>query len=103
MARICKTAIDELRADGINVGLFRPITLKPYAYEACRKEIDKARYVVSVEMNMGQMIEDVRLSAEGTKPLEFFGKAGGLVPSVDEVASKVREIVAKLGKQGAKR
>ena len=96
MARICKTAIDDLRQDGINVALFRPITLSPFPYQACRAAMDAMPTegrVLSVEMNMGQMIEDVKLSAEGSKPVAFYGTAGGIVPSPDMVARHIRESV----------
>jgi 2-oxoglutarate ferredoxin oxidoreductase subunit alpha len=103
MSRICKTAIEELEAEGFRIGLFRPITLKPYPYEALRKAADKAKRVISVEMNMGQMIEDVRLATEGTRPIDFFGRAGGLVPSPDDVVGALRESLAKAGAGGKAR
>ena len=102
MARICKTAIDELKGQGINVGLFRPVTLNPYPYSECRKAIDRAKRVLCVEMNMGQMIQDVKLAAEGAKSIEFYGKAGGLIPSVDDVIEKVKEVLARVRKKGAR-
>ncbi|MDJ0762613.1 MAG: 3-methyl-2-oxobutanoate dehydrogenase subunit VorB [Myxococcota bacterium] len=95
MARICKTAIDTLKAEGINVGLFRPITVNPYPYEACRSALEKAKQALCVEMNMGQMIEDVRLAAAGSRPIDFYGKAGGLIPSVEEVIEKIRALLEK--------
>jgi 2-oxoglutarate ferredoxin oxidoreductase subunit alpha len=96
MARICKTAIDELKAEGINVALFRPITVDPYPYGALREAMDRmpsGAKVFDVEMNMGQMLEDVRLAAEGTREIVFHGTAGGIVPSPDDVAQKIREIL----------
>jgi 2-oxoglutarate/2-oxoacid ferredoxin oxidoreductase subunit alpha len=98
MARICKTAIDELKAEGIDVGLFRPISLKPYPFAHLRKVMDKAKRVLCVEMNMGQMLEDVKMTGEGTKPIDFFGKAGGVVPAVEDVVAQIRATVAKVGK-----
>ena len=98
MARICKTAIDELRAEGINVGLFRPISLKPYPFAPLRAAMDKAKRVLCVEMNMGQMLEDVKMTGEGTKPIDFFGKAGGVVPAVEDVVAQIRASLAKIGK-----
>jgi len=96
-SRICKTAIDELKGEGINVGLFRPITLAPFPLAACRRAIDGAKRVLDVEMNMGQMLQDVRLAAEGTKPIDFHGTAGGVVPSPDEIKQKIRESLARIG------
>ncbi|MHC4960426.1 MAG: 3-methyl-2-oxobutanoate dehydrogenase subunit VorB [Planctomycetota bacterium] len=94
MARICKTAIDEVQAEGLNVALFRPITLSPFPSEACRAAIEKSDAVLNVEMSMGQMIDDVKLANEGCRRIEFLGTAGGIVPSPDEVAAKIREVVA---------
>jgi 2-oxoglutarate ferredoxin oxidoreductase subunit alpha len=97
MARICKSAIDDVRREGRRVGLFRPITLNPWPYAACRAAMDgmpKGAKVLDVEMSMGQMIYDVKLAAEGTRTIEFFGKAGGLVPSPDQVAERIRALLA---------
>jgi 2-oxoglutarate ferredoxin oxidoreductase subunit alpha len=96
MARICKSAIDELKAEGRNVALFRPITVDPYPYGALREAMDRLppdAKVFDVEMNMGQMLEDVRLAAEGTRQIFFHGTAGGIVPSPDDVAQKIRKIL----------
>jgi 2-oxoglutarate ferredoxin oxidoreductase subunit alpha len=96
MARICKTAVDDVRREGINVALFRPITLNPFPYAACRAAMDAmpaGGRVLSVEMNMGQMIEDVKLAAAGARDVGFYGTAGGIVPSPDMVANHIRESV----------
>lgn len=97
MARICKSAIDEVNEAGARVALFRPITLKPWPYEACRAAMDDIpaeRPVLTVEMSMGQMIDDVRLAAEGARKVELMGSAGGVVPTPEEVAQRIREILA---------
>jgi 2-oxoglutarate ferredoxin oxidoreductase subunit alpha len=94
MARICKTAIDEVKADGLRVALFRPITLNPYPHEACREAMDgitEGGRVLTIEMNMGQMLLDVKLAAEGSRKIDFYGTAGGIVPSPDQVVEKIRE------------
>jgi len=96
MARICKSAIDELRRDGVKVNLFRPITLNPFPYPACREAMDglaEGARVLAVEMSMGQMIEDVRLAGEGSRPIEFYGTAGGIVPSPDDVIDRIRALL----------
>ncbi len=96
MARICKTAIDDVRREGLHVALFRPITLNPFPYAACRAAMDAmpaGGRVVSVEMNMGQMVEDVKIAAAGARDVGFYGTAGGIVPSPDMVASQIRESV----------
>jgi len=97
MARICKSAIDEVAREGLKVALFRPITLSPFPVIACREAMDRlpeGAKVLDIEMSMGQMIDDVRIVAEGTRQIEFFGTAGGIVPSPDEVAGKIRELLA---------
>ncbi len=97
MARICKTAIDEVNAEGRKVALFRPITISPFPYAELREAMDAIEgdgKVFDVEMSMGQMIDDVKLAGEATREIEFFGTAGGVVPSPDEVAGKIRAILA---------
>ena len=99
MARICKTAIDEVASEGLRVGLFRPITLNPFPYRACRMAMDQMPHdapVLSVEMNMGQMIHDVKYAAEGSREVGFYGAAGGIVPSPDMVAEKIRSLLGTL-------
>ena len=94
MARVCKSAIDEVNAEGARVALFRPITLKPWPYAACRTAMDhlvEGGRVLTVEMSMGQMVDDVRLAAEGSRPIDFHGTAGGVVPTPEEVVRKIRE------------
>jgi 2-oxoglutarate ferredoxin oxidoreductase subunit alpha len=95
MARICQTVIDELEEEKISVGLFRPITLFPYPEQELRKEILKKniRSVLVVEMSMGQMLEDVQKVNAGAKPIEFFGRTGGIVPTPDEVKERIKEIL----------
>jgi len=89
MARICKTAIDEFQGQGGKAGLFRPISLWPYPYEALGEVAKKIKKILLVEMNMGQMIQDVQLATKGRKKVEFFGKTGGVVPTPGEVLEKL--------------
>jgi 2-oxoglutarate ferredoxin oxidoreductase subunit alpha len=96
MARICKSAIDDLRGEGLKVSLFRPITINPFPYAACRQAMDAlspGAGVLNVEMSMGQLVYDVKLAAEGSRTIEFYGTAGGIVPSPDEVADRVRGLI----------
>ncbi|MHC4821726.1 MAG: 3-methyl-2-oxobutanoate dehydrogenase subunit beta, partial [Planctomycetota bacterium] len=97
MARICKSAIAQVREEGLRVALFRPVTLNPFPYDDLRRAMDSlptdAR-VLDVEMNMGQMIYDVRLAAEGSRSIEFHGSAGGVVPSPDDVAARIHEMLS---------
>ena len=93
MSRICRTAIEGLRAEGHRLSLFRPISLFPYPSEPLRKAADRAEKVISIEMSMGQMVEDVRLAVEGSKPVEFYGLAGGLVPTLEQVREALLELL----------
>ncbi len=92
-ARICKTAIEILRAEGLRVGLVRPITLWPFPTATFREWADKVDIILDVEMSMGQMVEDVRKAVVEKVPVEFYGRVGGMVPTPDEIADKVRELV----------
>lgn len=93
-SRICKNVVKMAEKEGIKLGLIRPITLWPYPTEAFEKTINKTKHgYISVEMSCGQMIEDVRLSVEGRKPVHFYGRTGGMVPHPDAILAKVREIV----------
>ena len=94
-ARISMTAVELLRRQGIAAGLFRPITLWPYPEEALRHLAAQPRVkaVLTVEMSLGQMVDDVRLAVEGRKPVHFFGRTGGSIPSVDEVVEQAMRIV----------
>ncbi|MHC5038689.1 MAG: 3-methyl-2-oxobutanoate dehydrogenase subunit VorB [Planctomycetota bacterium] len=89
MARICKTVIDDLKPKKISVGLLRPITLYPFPYEAVAKAAEGVKAVISVEMSLGQQVEDVRLALMGKVPVHFWGRTGGVVPSPDETAEAV--------------
>jgi len=89
MARICQTAIESLRARGLKVGMLRPQTLYPFPGQRIRELAGQARMVFSVELNMGQMVEDVERAVQGRAPVHFYGKTGGLVPIPEEVAAAI--------------
>ena len=91
-SRISQSAVDTLRAQGIKAGLLRPITLWPYPKDAIRRHADHAKAFLSVEMNMGQMVDDVRLAVEGKVPVEFFGHTGGIIPRPSEIVEKVKNM-----------
>jgi 2-oxoglutarate/2-oxoacid ferredoxin oxidoreductase subunit alpha len=93
MARICKTAIDELNEVGHQVGLLRPISLYPFPAAAVKKAAIRARKVISIEMSMGQMVEDVRLAVNGRRKVEFFGRTGGIVPTPAEVKEQLLKLI----------
>jgi 2-oxoglutarate ferredoxin oxidoreductase subunit alpha len=101
MARICQTVIDELEEEGISVGLIRPISLHPFPGHEIYKEATRAniRAVLDVEMSTGQMIEDVERCLMGSKPIEFYGRTGGIVPSPNEIKEKVYEILKRYKKK----
>lgn len=96
-ARVARSAVDKARAMGIKVGLIRPITLWPYPTEAIESVVDQAKGFLSVEMNMGMMVDDVRLAVNGRKPVEFYGRTGGIIPTPSEV---LEQIVARHQKWG---
>jgi 2-oxoglutarate ferredoxin oxidoreductase subunit alpha len=92
-ARIAKGAVEMARAQGIRAGLLRPVTLYPYPTAAIQRLADKVRGVLVVEMNAGQMIEDVRLAVEGRVPVKFYGRMGGIIPGPDEVLGALDRMV----------
>jgi len=96
-ARIAKNAMDALRAEGIKVGLIRPITLWPFPTEIFEKTANTAKAFLSVEMSTGQMVEDVKLAVNGKKPVYFTGRTGGMVPTPAEIIAKVKEIATSTG------
>lgn len=90
MARVCQKAVELAREEGIKAGLLRPITLYPYPYKRLRELAENAGAFLSVEMSAGQMVEDVRLAVNGKKPVEFYGRMGGIVPSPGEVLNALK-------------
>jgi 2-oxoglutarate ferredoxin oxidoreductase subunit alpha len=95
VARIAKAAILEARENGIKAGLIRPITLWPYPAKAFEMAPESVRNYLVVEMSMGQMVEDVKLSVNGRVLVSFYGRSGGVVPTQDEVLDQIKKIVNK--------
>lgn len=91
VARICQKAASLAREKGIKVGVFRPITLFPFPYDEVSKLADHAKGFLDVEMNAGQMVEDIRLGVNGKARVEFHGRMGGVVPSPEEILAKIEE------------
>lgn len=91
VARICLKAIEEARAKGVRIGLIRPITLWPFPTEQIKKMADQVKGILTVELNAGQMIEDVRLAVDGKIPVYHFGRMGGIVPNPNEVLESLKE------------
>jgi 2-oxoglutarate ferredoxin oxidoreductase subunit alpha len=93
VARIVKNVIKDAKKEGINVGLIRPITLWPFPDEAYKKHANHVSAFLTVEMSAGQMVEDVRLSVNGIKPVHFLGRMGGMIPTQQEILDKIKLIV----------
>ena len=94
-SRVAKNAINEARKQGVKVGLIRPITLWPFPKAVLNKAADKCKAFISVEMNMGQMIEDVELSIRCKKPVYLCCRTGGMIPSPEQVLAKINEVNEK--------
>lgn len=84
-ARICHKTLQLAREKGLKVGLLRPITLYPYPYEVINKIADHLKGILTVELNAGQMVEDVRLAVNGKVPVKYYGRMGGIIPGPDEI------------------
>jgi len=97
-SRICEKTVDLARQKGLKIGLMRPITLYPFPTDALVKLAKSAQVFLTVEMNAGQMVEDVRLAIEGKRPVEFYGRMGGMIPSPEEVLVRVESITETLSK-----
>ena len=94
VARIVKNAIDDAEKEGIKVGLIRPISLWPFPTEELRQYVNVPKAFLSVELNAGQMVEDVRLAVNGEKPVYFYGRTGGMAPTQAEIVDKVKKILS---------
>ena len=93
VSRIVRNAIKKLEDDGIKLGLIRPITLWPFPFEAFETISPETKAFLSVEMSMGQMIDDVKIASAGRLPVEFYGRPGGIVPKPVEIVDKVKDIL----------
>lgn len=96
-ARVAHSAVVAAREEGIKAGLVRPITLWPFPVDYIEQTVENAKCYLSVEMNMGQMVEDVRLCLNGRRPVEFFGRTGGIIPTPNEVLEQIRRLAGKDG------
>ena len=95
MGRILKAVAAEARAAGLKVGVLRPITLFPFPKPHLKRLAKTAQVFVAVEMSNGQMVEDVRLALNGARPVEFYSRVGGNVPTHEEVLGFVRKLARK--------
>lgn len=91
-ARVVKSAVNEARAQGIKAGLFRPKTLWPFPVKEINEAAKSAKKLLSVEMSMGQMIDDIKLAINCSKPVEFFGRTGGVIPTPAEVLAEIKKV-----------
>jgi 2-oxoglutarate ferredoxin oxidoreductase subunit alpha len=92
-ARVAHKAVQMAREKGIRAGLLRPITLWPFPHAAIHDLAAKVQGMLVVEMNAGQMVEDVRLGVEGRVPVKFYGRMGGIIPSPDEVVDALEKMM----------
>jgi pyruvate/2-oxoacid:ferredoxin oxidoreductase alpha subunit len=90
VARVLKAVTVMARAEGVRAGVLRPITLYPFPVTELQRPARHARMFLAVEMSNGQMVDDVRLAIQGVRPVEFYGRMGGIVPSTEEVIAVVR-------------
>ncbi|WP_105615990.1 3-methyl-2-oxobutanoate dehydrogenase subunit VorB [Vallitalea okinawensis] len=97
-ARIVKSVIEAAAEKGLKVGLIRPITVWPFPYDEMQKWAEKehVKAFLTVEMSKGQMVEDVRLGVEGRKPVHFYGRTGGMVPTPDGILEKLETIMGEV-------
>ena len=96
VSRVLRSAVEEARAGGLRAGLFRPITLWPFPSAALAQAAAGVHKVIVVELSNGQMVEDVRLALNGKVPVEFYGRVGGNVPSVEEIHTELETRTASL-------
>ncbi len=91
-ARVVRSAVEKAREEGIKVGMIRPITVWPFPEKSIASAAQKVDNMLVVEMSMGQMVEDVRLAANGACNVSFFGRTGGIVPSPAEVLAEIKKL-----------
>lgn len=92
VSRILQTVVEEARAQGLRVGLFRPVTLWPFPKKRIRELANTAKLFYVTELSNGQMVEDVRLALDGRRPVQFYGRMGGAVPTTQEILEEVFDI-----------
>ncbi len=90
-SRICEAVVDELRAQGIKAGLLRPITLFPFPKKEIARLSGQVKSIMSIELNLGQMVDDVRLAVNGACPVGFYGRQGGNIYTPDEIVEAFKK------------
>jgi 2-oxoglutarate ferredoxin oxidoreductase subunit alpha len=96
-SRICQKVVEQARERGIAAGLIRPMTLYPYPSDVVSRAADRAQRFLVVEMNAGQMVEDVRLAVNGRRPVDFKGRMGGIIPTPEEILAEVERLMETVG------
>ena len=91
LARICLKAQEMAREEGIKVGILRPITLWPFPSDIIAEYAKRVKGIISIELNAGQMVEDIRLAVNGTIDVKFYGRLGGIVPTPDEILDVIKK------------
>jgi len=91
-SRIVKNVVEELRAEGVKAGLIRPKTIWPFPFKAF-DEIPAVKNLLTVEMSMGQMLEDVQMASNGRWPVSFYGRVGGMIPTPQGIKGKALEVI----------
>jgi 2-oxoglutarate ferredoxin oxidoreductase subunit alpha len=94
-ARVCLGAKNLAEKEGIKLGIFRPISLWPFPYEALGKTAEGGKPILTVEMSLGQLVEDVKLAVLGKAPIHLLGHSGGVIPTEEEVFARVKKILKK--------
>lgn len=92
-SRVARGAVNKAREEGLKVGLVRPITLWPFPTDAIQRAAKQAKHLLVVEMSMGQMVDDVRLAVEGSVPVSFYGRTGGIIPTPKEVLGEIKKLL----------
>ena len=90
MGRISKGTIKMAAKDGLNMGLFRPITVWPFPYAQLKEAAKKVKKIFVLEMNLGQMLDDVKIAVEDSSKIEFYGRPGGGVPTAEELYNFIK-------------
>ncbi|WP_404980667.1 3-methyl-2-oxobutanoate dehydrogenase subunit VorB [Carboxydichorda subterranea] len=96
-ARVCRAAMRRARAEGIPTGLIRPISLWPFPDAAFEQVMERALGFLTVELSLGQMVEDVRLAVAGRRPVEFYGRTGGMLPDPEAIVERLHLLWEKVG------
>ncbi len=94
-SRISKKSVDMAQKEGIKIGIFRPVTLWPFPTQKIAEiaSRDNVKFLISIEMNAGQMVEDVRLATNGRKPVHFYGRMGGIIPTPQEIYQAIKQLL----------